>query len=109
MSEATATILRPELPPVPERMRKLPLHRGYPVPWFVEWIEGVPDFRIMDGRKLVRAVKEKRCWVCGELMGSYLAFTIGPMCAVNRISAEPPSHRECASFSARGCPFLTRP
>jgi hypothetical protein len=28
------------------------------------------------------------------------------MCAVNRISAEPPSHKECAEFSAKACPFL---
>jgi hypothetical protein len=104
-----STLVRPELPPIPARMAKLPVARGYPVPWFVEWIDGVPDFRIMDGRKLVRAVREKLCWVCGQRLGSFLAFTIGPMCAVNRISAEPPSHRECAVFSAKACPFLTRP
>jgi hypothetical protein len=31
------------------------------------------------------------------------------MCAINRISAEPPSHVECAEWSARNCPFLSRP
>jgi hypothetical protein len=31
------------------------------------------------------------------------------MCAVNRTSAEPPSHRDCADYSARACPFLARP
>src|SRR5215831_18617572 len=101
--------LRPELPPLPRRMKALPVDRGYPVPWFVEWIDGVPDFRIMDGRKLVRAVRERLCWVCGQPLGSFLAFTVGPMCAVNRISSEPPSHRDCAVFSAKACPFLTRP
>jgi len=91
-------------------MTKLPVSaRGYPVPWFVEWIDGEPEFRVMDGRKLVRAIREHLCWVCGQRLGSYLAFTIGPMCAVNRISAEPPSHRECAVFSACACPFLSRP
>jgi len=34
---------------------------------------------------------------------------IGPMCAVNRVSGEPPSHLACAEFSARACPFLSRP
>lgn len=102
--------LRPELPALPIRMQSLPVDaRGYPVPWFVEWINGAPEFRVMDGRKLVRAVREKLCWVCGKPLGSFLAFTIGPMCAVNRVSSEPPSHRECAMFSARACPFLTRP
>jgi len=90
-------------------MAKLPLDRGYPVPWFVEWIDGVPDFGIMDGRELVQAIQQNLCWVCGQPLGSYLAFTIGPMCAVNRVSAEPPSHRDCAIYSATACPFLTRP
>ncbi|HEY7195534.1 MAG TPA: hypothetical protein VH439_17455 [Gemmatimonadales bacterium] len=103
--------LRPELPPLPLRMKKLPIDaRGYPVPWFVAYIDGKPDFRIMDIKKLARVLKgDKRCWVCGEKLGAQFAFTVGPMCAVNRISSEPPSHRECAWFSAISCPFLSRP
>jgi len=31
------------------------------------------------------------------------------MCVVNRNSAEPPSHYDCAKFSALACPFLTLP
>ena len=106
----SAPALRAELPPLTARIKRLPVdHRGYPVPWFVQWIDGKPDFRVMDGTKIVRAIQEKLCWVCGTQLGSYKAFVIGPMCAVNRISAEPPSHRDCAEFSARACPFLTRP
>jgi len=80
------------------------------VPWFV-FIDdaGVPDFRIIAPGKVVTAVKEKRCWICGQPLGRMLAFVIGPMCAVNRISAEPPSHPLCADFAARACPFLTHP
>lgn len=56
--------VRPELEALPERMRSLPLdHRGYPVPWFVAWIEGKPEFRAMDADKFRRAIREKRCWV----------------------------------------------
>jgi hypothetical protein len=104
---------------IPARMRRLPISpRGYPVPWFVQWMkdgepvkagEGEPDFRVMDSSKLRRAIAERRCWVCGDRLGSHLTFTIGPMCAVNRTTAEPPSHHECAAFSAIGCPFLTKP
>jgi len=43
------------------------------------------------------------------MTGQVRAFVIGPMCAVNRISAEPPSHPDCARFAATACPFLTRP
>jgi hypothetical protein len=94
------------LPPLPERMKLLPTHRGFPVPFFVASVDGVPDFRVMDGAKWTRCVGEKRCWLCGEKLGSKLAFVIGPMCAVTRTTAEPPSHRECAEFAVRACPFL---
>jgi hypothetical protein len=101
---------RPGLPPMPDRIRQLPVsEKGYPVPYFVAWIDGVPDFRISDPAKLVRCVKQHRCWVCGEPLGKYFAFNIGPMCAINRISSEPPSHTSCALFSATACPFLTLP
>jgi hypothetical protein len=41
-------------------------------------------------------------------LGGYKAFTIGPMCAINRTISEPPSHRECAEFAIRACPFLNQ-
>jgi len=31
------------------------------------------------------------------------------MCAVNRVTAEPPSHLACARFAVTACPFLTKP
>lgn len=107
MSEKT---LRPNLPQLPTRIAQLPVDdRGYPVPWFVAWIDGKPDFRVIGPGKTVQAVREKLCWVCGQRLGTYFAFVIGPMCAINRVSGEPPSHLECAEFSARACPFLTTP
>lgn len=95
---------------VPERVLALPRDkRGYPVPWFVAWHLGVPQFPVMDADKLRRAVQLSRCWICGEHLGRYRASVIGPMCAVNRTVAEPQSHLDCARFAARHCPFLTRP
>jgi len=97
---------RPELPLLPRRMRRLPVERGYPVPWFVAFVDGHFDFRVQDQEKRWRALREKRCWLCGDFLGAYLAFVIGPMCAINRTSSEPPSHRECAEFAVLACPFL---
>jgi hypothetical protein len=94
---------------MPDRIKKLPTLRGFPVPWFVDKVDGEFDFRVMDGKKLVMAVKQKRCWVCGGKLGRFKSFIIGPMCGVTRTNAEPPSHRECAEYSAKHCPFLTRP
>lgn len=102
--------LRPGLPPLPERMRGLPIDaRGYPVPRFVEWIDGKPDFRVMSSAHFRDCLKFEWCWLCGEKLGRARAFVIGPMCSVNRVSSEPPSHRECAIFAATACPFLTMP
>lgn len=107
---STGFALREGLPPLPERIKRLPIdRRGYPIPWFVEWINGEPDFRVMSAERHVLAVRERRCWVCGDILGARLAFPVGPMCGINRISAEPPSHRECAEFSTKACPFLTMP
>jgi hypothetical protein len=95
---------------LPDRMKHLPLNdQGFPVPFFVPWIDGKPEFRGFDGEKLGICVRHKRCWLCGEPLGKNMVFTIGPMCAVNRVSAEPPSHYDCAHYAAMACPFLTQP
>jgi hypothetical protein len=104
------TALRPELQDLPERMEILPVsENGYPVPWFVAWIDGKPEFRAMDPNKFIRALKQKRCWVCGERLGTNVCFVAGPMCGINRTSSEPPSHLECGRWSAKNCPFLSNP
>jgi hypothetical protein len=102
--------LREGLPALPPEMRALPIdERGYPVPFFVAWVDGKPDFRISDAGKLDKAIRFSRCWLCGGALGKFRAFVIGPMCAVNRVSSEPPSHLNCAMFAVKACPFLTMP
>lgn len=107
-------------PNLPRRIKKLPVdHRGFPVPRFVQWFDeeghatkfgvGRPDFRVADQRQFVACIKRRLCWICGDKLGKHIAFVIGPMCGVNRINSEPPSHRDCAIFAAETCPFLSRP
>ena len=94
------------------RIGRLPRNKaGYPVPWFVAWIGGQPDFRVIRPGGIQVALRQKLCWTCGIPFRRQedRAFVIGPMCAVNRVSAEPPSHEDCAVYSATHCPFLTRP
>lgn len=94
----------------PRNIAKLPRNKaGYRVPWFVAWIDGEPDFRIIDTDKLRDAVRLTLCWICGQPRGVHGSYVAGPMCAVNRTSAEPPSHYDCALYSVRSCPFLTTP
>lgn len=105
------TELRASMPPVPDHMRHLPIDdRGFVVPFFVQWIDGKPDHRIMDGSKLMTAVRGCLCWQCGKVIsGLRKTFAIGPMCCITHTIAEPPSHIECLRYAATACPFLTRP
>jgi hypothetical protein len=105
------TFLRPELRNMPIRMMDLPIdpERGYPVPWFVDWIDGKPEFRLMSGEKWRRAIKQSLCWICGKRLGAYLVFVLGPMCGITRTTSEPPNHLTCARWAAQFCPFLSRP
>ena len=99
-------------PDLPARMKLLPVDQvGHPVPWFVAWPGGAPDFRVVAGGKLRQAVRCGLCWVCGHGFagGEERAWLLGPMCLINHVAPEPPSHVECATWSARNCPFLATP
>jgi len=119
---STTTALRSNLPALPDRIKRLPVdERGYPVPYFVAWLDAEgnpckpeahgskPEFRAMDAEKRIKAVSRHLCWICGDKLGTRFAFVAGPMCGVSRISAEPPSHRECAEFAVKACPFMVMP
>lgn len=97
--------------PLPPQMARLPRDRhDRPIPWFVHIDDaGAPDFRVIGRGRMAEAHRFELCWVCGRRRGRHAAFVIGPMCAVNRVSAEPPSHLDCAVYSARACPFLATP
>ena len=95
---------------IPHRIAALPKNRaGYPIPKFVAIIDGVPDFRCIRPEAPGEAWRYRKCWICGGPLGKFSAFVVGPMCAINRVSSEPPSHRDCAVYAATACPFLTNP
>jgi hypothetical protein len=109
---------------IPEPPRIAALHHdkiGRPVPWFVVWLNqlgqpmqagtGTPDFRIVKPAAAGLAWHSRLCWVCGVLFQRQepRAWLVGPMCVVNGISSEPPSHYDCALYSVQACPFLTHP
>ena len=103
---------------MPSRMRRLPRDEvGRPIPYFAATLpDGSHDFRFMEGEKLLAAIREQLCWVCGQRLNRVRGdniprgtFVAGPMCLINRTSAEPPCHYECAEWSAKACPFLSKP
>lgn len=106
------TRTRPGEPTLPPYMEKLPRdHRGFIVPWFVPKMRatGEWNFQAIDPRRVLEAVQRNVCWICGNKLRKNLAFVVGPMCVVNRVSSEPPSHVECATYAVQVCPFLTKP
>ena len=94
----------------PARVAHLPRDKhGRFVPWFVAWIDGVPDFRIVAAGKVTEAVRFSKCFVCGQDLGRFVTFAVGPMSTINRSAPEPPTHKDCALYAAQSCPFLLRP
>lgn len=103
-------MLRPDFPPLPDRMKRLPVDgRGFPVPWFVAWFDGKPDFRVVRPEGFADAIGRDLCWICGQPLGRNKDFVIGPLCALQRLTAEPPSHHDCSLFAVKVCPFITHP
>lgn len=111
MSRQFATALPAEDVPVPAQVARLPRDRhGRVVPWFVHIKDdGQPDHRVGRDGALRDALRFDLCWMCGGARGRYGSFVLGPMCIINRTTAEPPCHLECAVYAARVCPFLTTP
>lgn len=96
--------------PVPRRLASMPRdRRGFVVPFFVDWVNGEPVFPALDPNKWKRCVAQRLCWLCGQPLGRNLIFVIGPMCGINRVTFEPPSHADCADYALKVCPFIVNP
>jgi hypothetical protein len=52
--------------PIPTHLQHLPVFAGLPVPYFVKWIDGKPDFRIMDPERVANCVNNHLCGICGK-------------------------------------------
>jgi len=95
---------------MPPEIERLPRDgRGFPIPAFAGSLNGQRDFRVIDPEHFNACVRKGKCWICGGGMGARRFYVIGPMCGINRVSSEPASHRGCAIFAARNCPFLATP
>lgn len=83
--------------------------RGYPVPHTVKWINGEPDFRVIDIDKWRHAVVHRECGVCGQQLGEQIAFVGGPLSMRNRLFTDLPMHQACAEYALKVCPFIAMP
>lgn len=96
---------------LPDFLKHLPLDaQGRPIPWFILCKDGVPDFKLSDARKLRECCTKPICWICGRVRpADELAFVFTPLSSITRTSSEPPSHKQCAEFACKYCPFICDP
>ena len=89
-------------PTSPAASDRLPRNKAhYQVPWFRASSTASADFRVIRPAASRPRSRESSAGLPLPLLRQEnRAFVIGPMCAVNRVSAEPPSHLDCAVFSA---------
>lgn len=95
---------------IPARMLRRPVDaHGRPIP-FSQFIrdDGTPDFRILDVRRVLQCLTQRRCGLCGDLMGRHIFFVGGPLCITNGVFNDPPMHKECAQFALTVCAHLNR-
>jgi len=91
---------------IPPKLQGRPLYHGFPIPYSVVVVDGVPDFRISDEKKRTACVRDKLCGLCGQPMTSNFCFMGGPSAAQYKIFFDPAMHRECASYAMKVCPYF---
>jgi len=92
---------------IPAFLSHLKMYGGYPVPFFQMYIDGKPDFRVVDPEKTLRCIKESLCAICGVKLGEFCYFIGGDLCKDNHLFADPPMHEQCAEFASKICPFVS--
>lgn len=98
----------PDAPEMPSILAHLDrTERGMPIPWFVDRpANGKIDFRVMNPASYSLAIRSRLCWICGRILGRYVAFTGGPLSIAQKIFSDPPSHRDCTEYALKVCPFM---
>lgn len=93
---------------IPKLMAHLPVDgRGYPIPYFVPFVNGKPDFRYQDPKKRSACLLYKKCAICGNrLFAADFWFICGPQGLKNEVHSDAPMHEACAEFSINVCPHL---
>jgi hypothetical protein len=94
--------------PIPPQLQHLRRDdRGYPIPYFVTWIDDKPDFRLLSLSRQRECVDKGLCDVCGKkLFKESYYFITGPVGLQNRIQSHTPMHKECAEFTLIACPHI---
>lgn len=86
-------------------------YRGLPVPFTILWREGKdrPSFDSLDSDRVVKALRESLCAICGRRFTSSKRVWAGgyhdPL-PDDTWFLDPPMHQECAEYAIAACPYL---
>lgn len=96
---------------VPPRVAALPKdERGYPIQVTAgKGTDGKIDFRAISMSVWATCVKHRRCGVCGEPLGRFVAFVGGPQSMASRAFMDAGMHKDCAQYACQVCPFIAAP
>jgi hypothetical protein len=92
---------------IPEFLSHLKVYGEYPVPFVQMWIDGKPDFRVIDPARSRQCVEEKLCAICGRRLGEYCYLIGGPKSKETHMFTDAPMHEPCVTFVSRTCPFVS--
>lgn len=96
--------------PVPPRLQRRPVDpRGYPIPYTVPVVNGVPQFRTTDLHATSYCIKNHLCGMCGQELVGWIAVIGGPDEFSQKVFSDPGMHEECARYALEACPFLSNP
>jgi len=93
---------------IPKELEHLPVDpRGFAIPYFVSFIDGKPEFRLLDISKQYKCIADRLCAVCGRKLPKDSMFFIGGILTfTNRVCTDPGMHRICAEYSLMTCPHM---
>lgn len=93
---------------IPPFLSHLPVDpRGYPIPYFVPFTDGKPNFKYTDPEKQHQCFKNKQCGICGKkLLKNQFWFVGGPLSLKNKVSSDVHNHEQCARYALKVCPYL---
>lgn len=79
----------------------------YPVPFVQQWVDGKPDFRVIDPEKVEECVRKTLCAICGIKLGEFSWFIGGDKCRYGHQFTDWAMHEQCAEFASATCPFVS--
>lgn len=94
--------------PIQRAISRLKTFAGMPVPAFIKWVDGKPNFRQIDEQQYMRHYQYRLCAICGTKLGLSCYWLGGEACMASHEFINGAMHRECAELSIRWCPFLNK-